>query len=539
MKLLQNKKFITLDVLVICIILVVFYSCSATSAYTYPTAEWQITTPEDQGMRSQMLADMMEHISKNSFNIDSILIVRNGYLVFDAYLYPFSKGQKHYIHSCTKSIMSALIGIAIDEGYIQNVDQPVIDFFPDKTIANMDDNKKSITLKNLLTMTSGLKCRDTHLYRWTGLFEMRNSNDWTQYVLDLPMAEPPGGKFEYCNGVSYLLSAIIQNTTTMKALDFAKKNLFDPLAITDVDWETNPQGIDVGYGEMWMKPEDMAKIGLLYLNYGRWRDMQIVPVWWVEESTRGHIDATLFDQYGYQWWVDYRGIYAAVGFKGQFIFIVPEKNIVVVFTSELPYRDFVVPIELLKEYILPAAVSPNALPPNKEEQVRLDALTDSVAKASSNRYTWSSENEGIAIDGVFKRKASPAFRFEYPIGSSRLVLDYPDEVLRMLTPGDMEFTAHVGDIPKGMKLEDFGPIYYTQTLANFGSNLKVISNKKNSLKCGTKAYRTEITWMFDNIVPVTTFLVSVYKDGKYVCLCAHPWKSHYRAEPIVQSLSLK
>ena len=90
-----------------------------------------------------------------------------------------------------------------------------------------------------------------------------------------------------------------------------------------------------------------------------------------------------------------------------------------------------------------------------------------------------------------------------------------------------------------MKLEDFGPMYYTQTLANFGSNIKVISNKKISLKCGTKAYRTEITWLFDNIVPVTTFLLSVYKDGKYVGLCAHPWKSHYRAEPIVQSLSLK
>ena len=225
-------------------------------------------------MRSQMLADMMEHIKKNSFNIDSILIVRNGYLVFDAYFYPFLKGQKHIIHSCTKSIMSALIGIAIDEGYIQNVDQPVIDFFWKKLLLIWMILKKSITLKNLLTMPSGLECRDSYLYRWTGLFEMRNRNDWTQYALDLPMAGPPGEKFAYCNGFSYLLSAIIQNTTKMKTFGFAKKNLFGTLAITDVDWETNPQGIDIGYGEMWMKPEDMAKFGLLYLNNGRWRDMQ-------------------------------------------------------------------------------------------------------------------------------------------------------------------------------------------------------------------------------------------------------------------------
>ena len=197
MKLLQNKKFITLNVLVICIIFIFFYSCSATSVYTYPTAGWQITTPEDQGMRSQMLADMMQYIRKNSFNLDSILIVRNGYLIFDAYFYPFSKGQKHFIHSCTKSIMSALIGIAIDKGYIKNINQPITDFFPDKAFSNADDLKKSITLENMLMMVSGLKCRDSYRYRSLGLFKMINSNDWAQYVLDLPMAEAPGDKFEY------------------------------------------------------------------------------------------------------------------------------------------------------------------------------------------------------------------------------------------------------------------------------------------------------------------------------------------------------
>jgi len=146
MKLLQNKKYIALYIFAVFIIIVFIYSYAAASGNTYPTEEWQISTPEEQGMRSQMLAEMMEHIKKNSFNIDSLLIVRNGYVVLDAYFYPYSKGQKHIIHSCTKSIMSALIGIAIDKGYIQNVDQPITDFFPDKAFANMDDLKKSITL---------------------------------------------------------------------------------------------------------------------------------------------------------------------------------------------------------------------------------------------------------------------------------------------------------------------------------------------------------------------------------------------------------
>ena len=204
MKLLQNKKSIALFILPIFIILVFFYSYAIASVNTYPAEGWQISTPEEQGIRSQMLAEMMEHIQKNSFNIDSVLIVRNGYVVLDAYFYPYSRGQKHIIHSCTKSIMSALIGIAIDKGYIQNVDQSITDLFPDRKLANMDDLKKSITLEDLLMMASGLKCRDSYLYRWAGMFEMRNSNDWAQYVLDLPMSEATG--YHIC----YLLLSRIQ-----------------------------------------------------------------------------------------------------------------------------------------------------------------------------------------------------------------------------------------------------------------------------------------------------------------------------------------
>ena len=537
MKLYQNKKYIALYILAIFVIIVFFYSYATASVNTYPTEGWQISTPEDQGIRSQMLAEMMEHIKKNSFNIDSILIVRNGYMVMDAYFYPYSRGQKHIIHSCTKSIMSALIGIAIDKGYIQNVDQSITDFFPDKEFANMDDLKKSITLENLLMMASGLKCRDSYLYRWAGMYEMRNSNDWAQYVLDLPMAEAPGEKFEYCNGVSYLLSVIIQNTTKIKSLDFARKHLFEPLGIIDVDWETSPQGIDVGYGEMWLKPHDMAKFGWLFLNKGRWGNKQIVPTAWVEASTRGHIDATLFDQYGYQWWVDTAEFYMAVGYKGQFIFIVPDKNIVVVFTSDLPDRDFPIPRGLLQNFIIPAAESAKPLPSDTVEQARLDAIVKSVGKTIA--FTWTSEKEGMAKDGVFRRTASPAFKFEYPLGSKKEPIRYPGQVMRMKTPGDIGFSASVGDIPEGMKLEDFGPKLYARELENVGSNIKVSSNKEITLKCGTKAYRTDISWVWNNSVPITTFLVSVYKDGKCIFLCAHPWKYHDKAEPIVQSLSFK
>ena len=109
----------------------------------------------------------------------------------------------------------------------------------------------------------------------------------------------------------------------------------------------------------------------------------------------------------------------------------------------------------------------------------------------------------------------------------------------MKTPGDVFFSASVFDIPEGIKLEDFGPIGYAKLLKGVGSNIKVISNEEIRLKCGTKAYRTDITWLWNDILPITTFLVSVYKDGKIIFVCAHPWKDHYRADPIVQSLTFK
>jgi len=532
-KILQTKKYI-----ILCSIVILFiHSYATASVITYPIQGWQTSTPEKQGMQSKMLAEMMEHVKKNSFNIDSILIMRNGYVVSDVYFYPFSNKQTHHIYSCTKSIMSALIGIAIDKGYIKNVKQPITDFFPDNAFANADDLKRSIALEDLLMMASGLKCRDSYLYRWVGFFEMRNSSDWAQYVLDLPMAESPGEKFEYCNGASYLLSVIIQNTTKMKTLDFARKHLFEPLGINDVEWKRSPQGIDAGYGEMWLKPHDMAKIGWLYLNKGRWGNMQIVSSEWVEVSTRGHIDATLFDHYGYQWWVDSSGYYMAVGFKGQRIFVVPEKNIVVVFTGDQTGGQGLILKNLLDFYIIPAASSSTALPSDTVGQARLDALVNSAAKAIG--FTWTSENEGMAKDGVFKRTASPAFTFEYPIGSKKDAIKASGEVMRMKTPGNDIFSASVVDIPEEIKLEDFGPKHFVQQFDNYDKNVKVISNKEIMLKCGTKAYRTNYTWLWNNYVPETTFLVSAYKDGKCIFVWVDTWKYHDKVEPIVQSLFLQ
>jgi CubicO group peptidase (beta-lactamase class C family) len=337
---------------------------ASTPALLWPTDEWQTASPESQGMDSNVLVELLKSIENGEIDIDALVVVRNGYVVLDATVFPFSifPDARHDVLSCTKSVISILIGIAIDKGYIEGVDQPVLSFFPEASVANLDARKENMTLEHLLTMTTGFDCKDSYLYGWDGLYLMRASSDWVQFMLDLPMARDPGSYFEYCNGASFLLSAILQEATGVSAFEFAQEHLFAPLGISDVVWESNPQGISIGYSDLQLRPKDMAKIGYLYLNDGVWDGEQIVASKWVQVSTQKHIPGTLQEWYGYQWWVDESGIYMALGYGGQYIIVVPEENLVVVFVSDLAEEDFYIPDQFLHRYILPSIKSSDPLP---------------------------------------------------------------------------------------------------------------------------------------------------------------------------------
>jgi hypothetical protein len=212
---------------------------------------------------------------------------------------------------------------------------------------------------------------------------------------------------------------------------------------------------------------------------------------------------------------------------GQRIFVVPAKNMVVVFTSDLPGTSFSIPQKLLSEYIIPAATSPELLPADPKSKARLDSLTQSRSRDRPQRFTWISEEEGVAEDGVFVRTAPPAFRFEYPNYSRKRTRTAPNQVMAMETPGSVgsqgvPFNASVADIPPGMTLADVGPKAYVSGLKRVGSNVKVISNEEISLKDGTKAYRTHIKWRWKGTLQLSTLIVSAFKDGKWVYLATHP-----------------
>lgn len=536
MVLLRSGPGLALNLVALIVMLIL---SAPVTANTFPADRWPISTPEEQGLSSQKLVELVERIQRDSLHVDSVLIVRNGRLVMDAYFWPFAKGQKHIIHSCTKSVMSALVGIAIDKGFIKGVHQPVSDFFPGKTFQHMDDLKKSMTLEDLLMMASGLECRDSYRHLWVGLRRMRQSLDWAQYVMDLPMAEPPGEKFEYCNGVSHLLSVIIQRTTKTRTVDFAKEHLFGPLGITDIGWQTSPLGIDVGYGQMRLTPHDMARFGWLFLNNGLWDGKRIVSRSWVEISTSPLIKATIFDHYGYQWWVDSSGYYAAVGYKGQRIFVIPDRNMVVVMTGDLTGRAGLLPKKLLETYIIPAAVSPGPLSPAPQTLRRLGELLTTLSLKPVQGYTWKNEAAGLAKDGLFKRTAFPGFSFEYPPGSRKSGLLFPFQVMRMEALGDVDIAAAVMEVPQDVPLEEFGPKAYVAQMEQFGSKVRIEAHRKVKLRCGTTAWVTEFTWLFRGRLPLITRMIATYKADKCIFVDAHSDRDHFHFDSMVDSLEFE
>jgi CubicO group peptidase (beta-lactamase class C family) len=342
----------------------------------WPTHGWRSSTPEMQGMDSEVLAQIFEYVRQHQIPIHSLLIVRNGYVVLDAYFYPFAESQVHDAASVTKSITSTLIGIAIGEHKLGSVRQPLFSIFPEKDMANRDPRKGRMTIEHLLSMTSGLDCHLAH--GEITLREMMQSKDWIQFMLELPMTAEPGSKFEYCSGGMHLLSGIISKTTGSSALEFARRELFEPLGIEDVIWPSDPQGVSRGWGDLHLRPRDMAKIGYLWLNQGRWESRQIVPTDWMRAATQQHSHPNFGSgEYGYGFWVYPERNppqYEAMGRGGQRINVTPAKNIIVVFTGgEFEPGD-------VGKFIGDSIKSNQRLPENQAGATRLAAAVSAAAR---------------------------------------------------------------------------------------------------------------------------------------------------------------
>lgn len=299
---------------------------------SWPTDGWRTAPPADYGVDSAALSAVAARVPTETPDLSALLVVRHGALVFEQYFGGQEPDEPINVRSVTKSVTGTLIGIALAEGELQSLEQTVGELIPDRIPAGADPAVAAVTLRQLLTMTSGLA--------WSAATDypmLIASDDWVGLTLGQPVVGIPGETYVYHSGGSHLLSVILTEVTGRDLADYAQEKLFDPLGIEPGEWERSPGGERIGGFGLHLTARDMAKLGYLYLSGGEWEGSHIVPADWVAAATSWQSagDATGgYAAYGYQWWVTATEVgypaYFALGYGGQHIFVVPGLDLVVV-----------------------------------------------------------------------------------------------------------------------------------------------------------------------------------------------------------------
>jgi CubicO group peptidase (beta-lactamase class C family) len=328
----------------------------------FPTDDWRTCKPEEAGMDSAKLIKAFEYAATPEFNTRAVVVIKDGYIVGEAYYGRVKKKSRHTSHSVAKSFTSALIGIAIGQGLIDSVDAKVCQFYDEWDCDDQGDIRRDITLKHLMTVTSGLDWLENWSPGYKGrndTLEMGQKENYLDYMLDREGLHKPGTKFTYSTGDPMLLSGVIKKATGFTPFEYARKNLFNKIGAPRIRWGHDRAGNTITAWGIMATARDYAKFGYLFLNKGLWDGEQIVPREWVETSTRAQSDVQGWAAYGLLWHVNLplrlraygsnipADGYMAEGTGGQNIFIIPSKNLVVVKTAnDFAYK--LKPVEFLE-----------------------------------------------------------------------------------------------------------------------------------------------------------------------------------------------
>jgi CubicO group peptidase (beta-lactamase class C family) len=353
------------------------------------------------------IATMMNRIIDGSIpNIHSVLLVKNGTLVLEEYLYGYSRSRAHRVHSVTKSVTSALIGIAKDKSMIPDMSEYVYTYFGNYPESPWIKEKYPVTIDNLLSMTSGLRWQPVSLQDTPDIIRMFESDDPLGFMFERTLDITPGTRFQYNDGNSIVLGKILEKSAHSSVNDFAKEYLFDPLGINQYTWDATKDGIARTDGGLRLRPRDMAKFGLLYLNNGRWNGRQIVSEAWVKNSLSRKTPPGQ-QEYGSHWWlkkfcINHRVIeaYCAIGHGEQFIIVVPELDMVAVFTAGNYFRPEHIPLDLMAQYILQSFIAGEHTSPYTPDSGTIRKVTGKYrVNADDSIIQISFENKAlIALD---------------------------------------------------------------------------------------------------------------------------------------------
>lgn len=313
-------------------------------AYRVPESTndgWETSTLSAEGMRVAPIDSMTRLILTDYFkNIHGVVIVKNDKLVYENYFNGYDRDMLHNLYSASKSFTSAVVGVAIDKGFIADTNERIFPHFPEYApVANDSPEKQSITVKHLLTMSSGLSCNDWDASSPAAEEKLYKNKDVLKSLFEVPMVYAPDSVTQYCSGGVIMLSNLISKTTGQDYGAFAKQYLLDPLGIRDYKWNFREKNRTDRPDQIFLRPRDMCKFGQLYLNQGQWKNQQLISEEWIAASWKPHTKFGLVE-YGFLWWL-YTGtingektyVYTASGNGGQYIFVMPTLNLVVAITG--------------------------------------------------------------------------------------------------------------------------------------------------------------------------------------------------------------
>jgi CubicO group peptidase (beta-lactamase class C family) len=355
----------------------VILASTAVAQVQWPTKYWPSAKPADLGLDARVLTEFDAEIAAGKYGrVDSMLVIRHGkvayerfykhdydqiygaeakklgplnisdptgpYNYFNTWWHPYyRRGELHTMQSVTKTVTSVVIGVAITRQEFPNIDTPILEFFDTAKVANVDNRKRQMTIRHLLTMTAGLDWKEDLPYsdpnNTATLLE--ESFDWVKFTIDRPMAAEPGKVFNYNSGATQLLSYIFRVATGQDIEEYAVKYLFNPLGIEQYYWKRSPTGLADTEGGLYLKPRDLAKIGQLFLKNGVWEGKQIVRADWVTTSVAPAIPVSASVRYGLKWWLYPYGdgtsrlAWCGSGFGGQMPIVLPDYDMVLVFTG--------------------------------------------------------------------------------------------------------------------------------------------------------------------------------------------------------------
>lgn len=335
------------------------------------------TTPEQQGIASTAVLRFIEALESQIQEIHSLMLLRHGSVVAEGWWSPHGREHPHMLFSLSKSFTSTAVGLAVAEGCF-SLDDPVLSFFPQQAPAEVSDLLAVMQVRHLLSMSTG-HAEDT----WPHMVSRLDRN-WVESFFAVPVLHTPGTHFLYNTGATYMLSAIVQQTTGMKLVDYLQPRLFEPLGIEGAAWGESPQRVNLGGVGLNLKTEDIARFGQLYLQKGMWRGKQLLPEAWVDEATAFHIangddpESDWAQGYGYQFWRCRHGAYRGDGAFGQYCIVMPEQDAVLAMTGAVDLLEMQQSLNLVWEILLPA-MGDAPLPQDITAQAKLAEKLQSLA----------------------------------------------------------------------------------------------------------------------------------------------------------------